>query len=81
MLRQAWAVLEVERGNTDLARNLLRSASEKDPCDIYIWQVCARGLECVLVCACDVIWPVGWREEIDTYCASIELCAAGVPGR
>ena len=55
---QAWAILEAERGDIDHARSLLRTASEKDPCDLYIWQVCAWGPCCAHVPACDTIWPV-----------------------
>ena len=55
---QAWAILEAERGNTDHARRLLRSASEKDPCDLYIWQVCAWGPGCAHVPACNTTWPI-----------------------
>jgi hypothetical protein len=35
---QAWALMEEECGNIDLARRLLQEASEKDPCDLYVWQ-------------------------------------------
>ena len=31
--------MEEECHNLDLARNLLLDASEKDPCDLYVWQV------------------------------------------
>jgi len=30
--------MEEECGNIDLARRLLQEASEKDPCDLYVWQ-------------------------------------------
>ena len=36
---QAWALMEEECHNLDLARDLLLDASEKDPCDLYVWQV------------------------------------------
>ena len=31
--------MEEECHNLDLARDLLLDASEKDPCDLYVWQV------------------------------------------
>lgn len=70
---QAWAILEAERGDIDHARNLLRTASEKDPCDLYIWQVCAWVPCCAHVLACDTTWPVlqprgHWRPA-RFYCA------------
>lgn len=55
---QAWAILEAERGNTDHARNLLRNASEKDPCDLYIWQVCAWVPCCAICLPADSTWLV-----------------------
>ena len=51
-------MLEAERGNTDHARNLLRTASEKDPCDLYVWQVCARVPDRAQVLACDTTWSI-----------------------
>ena len=55
---QAWAILEAERGDIDHARSLLRTASEKDPCDVYIWQVCAWVPCCANVLACNTTWLV-----------------------
>ncbi len=40
---QAWALMEEECGNVGLARRLLQEASEKDPCDLYVWQARPGG--------------------------------------
>lgn len=35
---QAWALLEREQGNLELARRLFKRGSEADPSHLYIWQ-------------------------------------------